>query len=83
MKLSKAQVLIPLRIRSISTVFNENNKGDYTMTSLNPFTNQVYFHRGPGKALCGAALRWHFREPPAILVESGVCYLAYFSILLI
>ena len=25
--------------------------------SHNPFTNQVYFHSGPGKALCGAALR--------------------------
>ena len=33
---------------------------------LNPFENQVYFHSGPGKALCGAALRRYFREPPAV-----------------
>ena len=35
-------------------------------TSLNPFMNQVYFYSGPGKALCGAALRRYFREPPAV-----------------
>ena len=35
-----------------------------TRSGLNPFMNQVYFHSGPGKALCSAALRRHFREPP-------------------
>ena len=50
---------------------------------LNPFENQVYFHSDPGKDVCGAALRRHFREPPAILAASGVCYMAYFCILLI
>ena len=50
---------------------------------LNPFENQVYFHSGPGKGLCGAALRRHFREPLAILAASGVCYMAYFRIILI
>ena len=38
----------------------------YYPVHLNPFENQVYFHSGPGKALCGAALRRYFREPPAV-----------------
>ena len=37
-----------------------------TRSGHNPFANQVYFHSGPGKALCGAALRRYFREPPAV-----------------
>ena len=55
----------------------------FSVRRLNPFMNQVYFHSGPGKALCGAALQRHFREPPAVLLKSGVCYLTYLSILLI
>ncbi len=50
---------------------------------LNPFENQVYFYSGPGKALCGAALLRHFREPPAVLAESDVPCLACIFILLI
>ena len=45
---------------------------------LNPFENQVYFHSAPGKALCSAGLLRYFREPPAVLVKSGVCYLTFF-----
>ena len=38
-------VLIPLRIRSISTRERKLNGGD-AFDCLNPFENQVYFHKG-------------------------------------
>ena len=76
-------VLIPLKVRSISTGKLYPAYCDRLLQCLNPFESQVYFHRGPGKALCGAALQRHFREPPAVWGESCVRYSVYFSIPLI
>ena len=56
------KVLIPLRIRSISTY--RGDKGIPTgRLGLNPFENQVYFYRCPPEAAPGAGLRACLREP--------------------
>ena len=55
-------VLIPLRIRSISThsAFRHSGARHH---GLNPFENQVYFYRCPPEAAPGAGLRACLREP--------------------